>query len=71
MTHTHLAQPLTRDAFAALGVGSTAYVRPAMIQGHAAYTIHTVDGAQIGQAPTRALAFAAIIQHELEPVDAN
>ncbi len=71
MQHTQRAHTLSNDAFAALGLGATAYVRPAVIQGHTAYTIHTVDGAQIGQAPSRALAFAAIIQHELEPVDAN
>jgi len=54
--------------FAAMGVQQIAYVRPAVVNGVTAFTIHAADGTQIGIAPTRDIAFAAVLQHELEPV---
>jgi hypothetical protein len=54
--------------FAAMGVQQIAYVRPVVVNGVTAYAIHAADGTQIGMAPQRDLAFAAVIQNELEPV---
>jgi hypothetical protein len=54
--------------FAAMGVQQIAYIRPVVVNGVTAYAIHAADGTQIGMAPQRELAFAAVIQNELEPV---
>ena len=59
---------ITPQDFAAMGMQQVAYVRPAMVNGIMAFTIHAADGTQIGMAPNRDIAFAAVIQHELEPV---
>jgi hypothetical protein len=39
-----------------------------LVNGVAAFSIHAADGTQIGIAPNRDVAFAAVVQHELEPV---
>ncbi len=70
---------MTREDFVSLGIQGVAYVRAAPDartadgeEGPAiAFTIHSADGERIGAAPSRDLAFAAIRQHGLEPVDAH
>jgi hypothetical protein len=59
---------ITPQDFATMGMQQIAYVRPAVINGVTAFTIHAADGTQIGMAPNRDVAFAAVVQHELEPV---
>ena len=59
---------ISETDFALMGMQQLAYVRPAVINGVSAYTIHAADGTQIGLAPSRDVAFAAVKQHELEPV---
>ena len=59
---------ITAQDFAAMGVQQLAYIRPVLVNGVTAFTIHAADGTQIGVAPTREVAFAAVVQHELEPV---
>jgi hypothetical protein len=56
----------TRD-FARLGVEDVAYLRPVVLNGAAAFSIHAADGTPIGAAPSAQLAAAAIRQHEMEP----
>jgi hypothetical protein len=56
----------TRD-FARLGVEDVAYLRPVVLNGAAAFSIHAADGTPIGAAPNAQLAAAAIRQHEMEP----
>jgi hypothetical protein len=66
---------LSPEAFAALGQQGIAYVRrmeEAGEQGPASiYAIHAAGGERICAAPSRDLAFAAIRQHGLEPLDAH
>ena len=45
-----------------------AYIRPVMVNGEPAMSIHAADGTPIGAAPTAELAIAAIEQHELAAV---
>jgi hypothetical protein len=45
-----------------------AYVRPVVLNGARAFSIHAADGTPIGAAPSSQLAAAAILQHEMEPV---
>lgn len=54
--------------WARFGVQQIAYIRPVMVDGVAAISIHAADGTPIGAAPTAELAIAAIEQHELAAV---
>jgi hypothetical protein len=66
---------MSPEDFAAWGQG-IAYVRgvhetpPGEKAPRAIFGIFAADGERIGTAPTRDLAFAAIRQNDLEPVDA-
>ncbi|MBI1243537.1 MAG: DUF1150 family protein [Alphaproteobacteria bacterium] len=73
---------LSPEDFAALGVQGIAYVRRVLERVDAkagakggepivVFAIHSADGERIGGAPSRDLAFAAVRQHGLEPVDAH
>jgi len=53
--------------FARLGVEDVAYLRPVVLNGAQAFSIHAADGTPIGAAPSAQLAAAAIRQHEMEP----
>jgi hypothetical protein len=57
--------------FARFGTQEIAYIRPVVVNGAAAVSIHAADGTPIGAAPTAALAEAAIRQHEMEPVSVH
>ena len=59
---------ITPQDFAAMGMQQLAYIRPAVVNGTTVFTIHAADGTQIGMAPSWDIAFAAVKQHELEPV---
>jgi hypothetical protein len=59
---------LSVQDFARLGLEEMAYVRPVVLNGARAFSIHAADGTAIGAAPSSQLAAAAILQHEMEPV---
>lgn len=54
--------------FARLGADAVAYLRPVVLNGALAFSIHAADGTQIGAAPNADLAAAAIRQHDMEPM---
>ncbi|HWE76798.1 MAG TPA: DUF1150 family protein [Stellaceae bacterium] len=54
--------------FALIGMQQLAYIKPTVVNGVTGFSIHAADGTQIGMAPSRDIAFAAVKQHELEPV---
>lgn len=61
----------TRE-FAVMGLDDVAYVRPIQgDDGKAAYAVHEADGTKVAVFDDRDIAFAAIIQGDLEPVDAH
>ena len=62
---------LSPDQFAALGVDRVAYVRPAVVDGRTVYAIHNADGNEIGRMAERDIAFAAVKQHDMEPVSVH
>ena len=62
---------LSPDQFAALGVDRVAYVRPAVVDGRTVYTIHNADGNEMGMMAERDIAFAAVKQHDMEPVSVH
>jgi hypothetical protein len=61
----------SRQEMAALGLEDLAYVKPVTEEGVSFFAIHSADGNRIGAAPSRDLAFAAIRQHDLEPISVH
>jgi len=62
-----MLRSLSAQDFASLGTNEVAYVRPVVMNGAKAFSIHAADGTPIGAAPNAQLAAAAIRQHEMEP----
>jgi hypothetical protein len=62
---------LSPAAFAALGLEELAYVKRVTVGGVPAYAIHAADGRRLGRASDRAVAFAALRQHDLVPVSVH
>ncbi|MEA2783039.1 MAG: hypothetical protein QOK29_4583 [Rhodospirillaceae bacterium] len=62
---------ITPQDLAVLGLQDMAYLRSVTYEGTDGYGIFTADGTQVAFAPTRALAEAAVRQHELEPVSVH
>ena len=60
----------TRD-FASLGVHDVAFVKPIEVDGETAYSIHAADGTEMGIVSERLVAFAAVRQHDLEPLSVH
>jgi len=65
------AEGFSPEQFAALGVNRLAYVRPAVVEGQTVYAIHGADGSEIGMMAGRDVAFAAVKQHDMEPVSVH
>ena len=59
---------LSSQDWARFGVQEIAYIRPVVVNGVSAMSIHAADGTPIGAAPNAELAIAAIEQHELAAV---
>jgi hypothetical protein len=68
MTITEKLREMSPQDFALIGMQQLAYIKPSVVNGVAGFSIHAADGTQIGMAPSRDIAFAAVKQHELEPV---
>lgn len=63
---------LTAQDFAALGAQNLAFVRKVLDEGgQAQWAIFAADGTPIGMAPSRDVAFAAVRQHDLEPLSVH
>ena len=60
----------TRD-FENLGVEDIAFVKPVLSEGKIAYSIHAADGTEMGIVQDREVAFAAVRQHNLEPLSVH
>jgi len=50
------------------GLNDIAYLKPTEVNGQAVYAIHAADGSQLAFVANREVGFAAMHQHELEPV---
>ncbi|MBI5164429.1 MAG: DUF1150 family protein [Magnetospirillum sp.] len=53
--------------FAGWGLPEVAFVKREVVNDEVIWVIHAADGSQLGLAPSRELAFAAVLQHDLEP----
>lgn len=58
---------LTEEQLMQLGMADLAYVKQVFLNGQEAFAIHAADGSPMAMAADRALAMAAIVQHEMEP----
>jgi hypothetical protein len=71
--NAHVEMPA--QDFLALGLRDFAYVKTTAVNdGESTKTIfeiHTADGTPVGSAPSRELAFAAVIQNGLQPVSTH
>jgi hypothetical protein len=69
-TSQNLRHLSTRE-FTTLGMQDFAYVRPVTVDGASAFGAFAADGTPLGAMETRELAFAALKQHDLEPVSVH
>jgi hypothetical protein len=68
MNVTEKMRDMSSQDFALIGMQQVAYVKPTVVNGVSGFSIHAADGTQIGMAPSHEIAFAAVKQHELEPL---
>jgi len=52
-----------------LGMERMAYIKPITVKGDLLFAVHAADGTEIAILANREVAFAAVRQHSLEPVD--
>ncbi|HIJ63225.1 MAG TPA: DUF1150 family protein [Rhodospirillaceae bacterium] len=57
--------------FALWGMQDIAYIKRVVVNDEVSWAIHGADGRSLGLAPERTLAFAAVRQHDLEPVSVH
>jgi hypothetical protein len=62
---------LSQSQLAQLGVSQVAYVKSVLVNGNPAFAIHAADGTPMALAETRDLAMAAIVQHEMLPLQVH
>ncbi len=75
MTHQHHDKAdaaggchrMSANDLADLGLDQLAYIRPAIVDGEAVFSIHSASGERLGIATGRETAQAAVRQHEMEP----
>jgi hypothetical protein len=58
---------LSSSDFVALGTPDLAYVKQVTVSDQAMWSIHAADGAHLGLATDRDVAFATLKQHDMEP----
>lgn len=71
MTQTQLPYTISPQDLMQLGLQEVAYVKPVLIEGRSAVTVHAADGTQIAVMESREQAFAAVRQHDLEPLSVH
>jgi len=59
---------LSANDLLVFGLNDVAYLKPAEVNGQSVYAIHAADGSQLAFVANREVGFAAMQQHELEPV---
>ncbi|MEE8516664.1 MAG: DUF1150 family protein [Alphaproteobacteria bacterium] len=64
-------QYMSDQDMAILGLQDVAYVKPVVVDGQDAFSIHAADGTTIAIMADREVAVATIRQHDLEPVSVH
>jgi hypothetical protein len=57
--------------FAALGMEQVAFVKRIEVAGANGYAVHAADGTQMAVLASRDIAFAAVRQHDMEPLSVH
>lgn len=71
MLQSSKLQNLTPAQWAASLLNQVAYIKAVEAEGAMAYAIYAADGTQLGLSSDRETAFAAVRQHELEPMSVH
>ena len=66
-----LKRGMSAKAFANLGRQSFAYVKRIVVRGEVSFAVHAADGSHLSQFDDRALAEAALRQHDLVPLSVH
>ena len=61
-------EPMTGGEFAEFGILSFAYVKRAVIKGRVVYAVHAANGEYLWHYADEAVARAALLQQEMNPV---
>lgn len=70
-SHAAERAPMSEADFASWGLPEVAFIKRVFVDNAEGWSIHAADGTHMGLAPSRDLAFAAVKQHELEPVSVH
>lgn len=70
-TAFHARAIMPADDFLSLGIEEVAYVKRVASHNNAGWAIFSADGENLGMMDNRLLAFAAILQHDLEPLNVH
>ncbi|MCC7271297.1 MAG: DUF1150 family protein [Alphaproteobacteria bacterium] len=71
MNQTQKFKELSVQAFAQLGMPYLAYVRRVVVNDQVRFAIHAADGSAMGETDALDVAFAAVRQHDMEPVSVH
>lgn len=71
MSNLEKIRQMSARELALFGMQDVAYVKPAVLNDAPGYTVHAADGTQIAAFADRDVAFAAVRQHDLEPLSAH
>ncbi len=71
MTGLERIVQMTAQDFKSLGLAQLAYVKTVTVDGQTAYSVHAADGTEIMVMENRAIAHAAVRQHDLEPLSVH
>lgn len=71
MNGTQKLKQLSVQDFAQLGLPNLAYVRRVVVNDEIRFAIHAADGSTMGVAPDIEVAFAAVRQHDMEPLSVH
>ena len=70
-TSPNTLRQISSQDFMAFGVNDLAYIKVVDVDGSTGYAIHAADGTQLTIVPERETAFAAVRQHDLEPLSVH
>ncbi len=62
---------ISQQDFKVLGMNDLAYIRGVEVDGASAFAVHAADGRQVAVLPSREQAYAAVLQHQMTPVEVH
>jgi hypothetical protein len=71
MQSTERIRHISLQDLAVLGMQDIAYVKRVAVGDVVGYSVHAADGTEIATLPDRAVAFAVVRQHDMEPVSVH